>query len=738
LNKLKRTRNWAKKAWPLIVAVIVTLVGLALWPVFTAPPGDLGVQQKPMIRQLIYPTFGNPAIVSKGGAMTIEFDPRDRDFHKWLKTMTNFQVTASTADGVYPVTVALPVQSAKKGPSARWPEYAGRKVYLVTVVVPRSLPQDLYNLVVSGVMDGQEVSDFQPHALSAVDQYKDRFSFCQLTDIHVFGPECTFGSAVYHDRTGRPNGVDLNRKGAVYYEKAIQQINTVKPDFCIFTGDYMFGQSYLLLDQGDPWGLTTEYEYEMMWFYQETMKLDVPVFLTPGNHDSFAEGQLAAHEDWFQNWRDLFGPVYHSFDYGDYHFLALNAQDWPVKDRTLQDLSVAIQSEKYKGQFDGNGDKYEPGVSIERLAKIDESKFTGQLKWMRDDLAAHQGSKMRIVATHQDPWRKDGSGTMWASAGSDATGMFGAIKSALGFAGKYGDGAGRLAAVRLMSEYRVGLEVSGHFHSDNIEVFPWADGTGQVIDANTTCVQFNVDGPSGSYPGYRRVWINNGKVESVNYAEPQWSYPLFAGTNVGGTTDLSKLETPAVSVAFVPAPGTATDVAATFTNSLAKPLPAAFCEFPMPNLTGGYYYQIAGGTLGESRDDGSGAAGHRVFAVYANVAPGENRAVRVFKSAAPDNIAPTGGLTINNGAPTTASGSVVLQFSASDSGGSGLKDMMVSNSPDFTGARWERYESAIPWDLAGDDDGVRTVYVKFRDNAMPANVSAVAQASITFNPPPTK
>jgi predicted MPP superfamily phosphohydrolase len=735
---VKRVLRWMLKSWPMIAVVVASLVGLILWPVLSRPPADLGVQHQARINEIMYPTFGNPAIIVKGSALRVEFDPRNRDFGASFIKMKKFVVSAQTSNGAYPIILRLPVTSFRAGTSSQWPEYAGedRRIYLVDVTVPPSAPVDLYNLTVSGQIDATSaITDKQPHALQAVDQYKDHFSFCQLTDIHVFGPECIFGSAVYHDRGERQNGGDPGRTGAVYYQKAISEMNLMKPDFCVFTGDYMFGESYFLKDQGDPWGETTEYEYEMLWFYQETMKLDVPVFMILGNHDSLSEDHEAAHEDWFENWRRLFGPLYHSFDYGDYHFLALNSQDWPVRDRTLVDYDIAIQTEKYKGQFSKGGDRWAKGVSTKRLEAIDEKKFGGQLKWMKDDLASHQDSKMRVVLTHQDPWRKAGSGTMWASAGSDSTGFFGKVKSVLGFGGIYGNGAGRLAAVKLMSQYKVALELSGHFHSDNVEKFPWADGTGECVCANTTCTQFNVDGLSNSYPGYRRIWVSNGKLESYNYKDPKWSYPLYAGTNVGGTTDLSKLEAQAIASTVSPPPGDATDVTLTIGNSLIKPLPDACAEFPMPYVSGSKYYRVIGGRLGESQDtnnSNSTVPGRKILQVYTDVRPQEVKSVRVVLSSSADTEAPSGSMTINNGGPIATSRDVMLHIIAADSGGSGLDKMMISNSPDFQGAEWETYRRSVIWRLADGDSGPRTVYVKFEDNAMPPNISAPAAASVSY------
>jgi len=734
---MRSSKGVARKAlaiWPLIVVLVVSVFGTLAFPYFSTRR-DLGIQKKPLIKQLIYPTFGNPAIVKKGTEMVVEFDPRNRKFNDPFIPVKGFSARARTSVDPYPVTVGLKVSQARIGTSARWPEYAARagtdvRLYLVTVQVPQTLASDLYDLTVQGTLpNGKVMTDTQPHSLDAVNAFKDDYSFVQMTDIHMFGPELNYSFANYHLRGERANGFDPRRKGAVYFDREIEQINIVKPDFCVFTGDFMYGQAYLLQDQARPWGLTTEYEYEMLWFYQETMKLDVPVFTTLGNHDSFAEGpDEGAHEDWFDNWRRIFGPLYHSFDYGDYHFLALNSQDWPLADRVLTDYDVSIQSIKYKGQFRGGGDAWATGVDRQRLAAIDDKALTGQLGWMRDDLAAHQGSKMRVVATHQDTWRKQGTGMMWASQLAPSVGIFNSLKSSIGFAG-YGDGAGRLAAVKLFSEYKVDLEISGHLHSDYVETLPWLDGSGQMVSANTTCSQFAVDAPSNTYPGYRLIKVRNGKLASVNYAEPQWSYPFYAGTKVGGITDLGKLYTPAIESIFAKGPGGGATLM--IKNHLDKPLVGAFRKIAVPYLADGRYYTISGGRIEAAHDSSADDPTHRVYYVRTDVAPGETKVVNLSPSRAPYGTPPSGGVSINGGAPSTASNSVVLTLTASDGQGPGVKDMVISNSADFRGAVWQSYQAVSAWTLSGGGAGSRTVYVKYRDYSMPPNVSAASQAVTT-------
>ena len=736
MSSLAKLTRKAVAVWPLILVLVATMFGVAAWPYFSGRK-DLGIQKKPLIQELIYPTFGNPAIVKKGTQLVVEFDPRNRDFTQPFQRVRNFSALARTSCDPNPLEADLDVVSSKVGTSTRWPEYqprAGRdmRIYLVTLSVPASLPVDLYDLTVEGSLpEGERLQDRQPHALEAVDRYKDDLTICQMTDIHVYGPELDYPFANYYMRGKRQGGIRPGRKGAVYYQKEIAQINTIKPDFCVFTGDYMYGQEYFLQDQERPWGLTTEYEYEMLWFYQETLKLDVPVFMAIGNHDSFAEGDEGAHEDWFENWRRIFGPLYHSFDYGDYHFLALNSQDWPVAQRTLVDYDVSIQSEKYKGQFLGGGDAWAPGVDSARIAAINDAGLTGQLGWMRDDLAAHQGSRLRVVLTHQDPWRQQGSGLMWASGKASKGDLMSGVKSALGFAGVYGNGAGRLAAIKLMSEYGVALELSGHLHSDFVETMPWLGGSGAMISANTTCSQFAIEGPSNSYPGYRLIQIRSGKVVSVNYAEPRWSYPFFAGTNVGGVTDLGKLTVPAIETSVTGKAGSRVEVV--IKNHLAKPIEGAFVRVPVSYLSRGGYFAVSGGHIEAAHDSGDEHPAVRTFYLVTDVPAGKTAVVTLTRAASPDHQAPAGAVQVNGGARATGALAVTLDVAASD-GGAGVKDMMISNTGDFEDAEWQECRPQSEWTLAAGGPGPRAVYVKLRDYAMPANVSQAFTATVLYAP----
>jgi 3',5'-cyclic AMP phosphodiesterase CpdA len=702
-----------------VVTSVFMMVGPAVGTASAHIGSRLGIQDTPKIKTLIYPTIGNPVIIRKGVDFTLEYDPRKGDATLPVPSITAFKANITTTNEPFPVTRTLGVVSFEQAFSKVWPNLSGYTVYRVTVKVPAGAIEHLYDLKVYAKTGGVWKNNAQPHAVQVVNAYKDQFSFCQLTDIHMFGPELNRFYVNQKERGARPP----NGPGAVYYQKAIAQVNLQKPDFCVFTGDYDYCQAYYTQNEGAPWGTCTEYEFEASWFYDETLKLDVPVFMVPGNHDSYNEGVEGAKEDGQENWKKLFGPLNYTFDYGDYHFLALDTMDWPAELRiSFNWFWIVLQPYKYKGQLRGGGDPYADGEHFELVPP--EDTFTGQLAWMRDDLKAHQGSRMRVVAMHHDPMKT--SGHQWKD--DPILGM--------------GNGEGRMAGVQLMREYDVALTVSGHDHWDGYTTVDWLSGGGQVKFVNTTSVEFQADGDSPYYPGYRRIWINDGQVESFNYVDPMYSYPVYDGTNVGGTTNLHNLSTPAIESSFSSgAPWNSEDVSCTVNNHLSKPLPAALLDFPMPYLSGGYYYVVQNGSVGEVYDNSDTAPDHRTFEVSSDVNAGESKTVRVYKSAGADLASPTGTLQINGGAPSTPSRAVTLGITAADTG-SGVKDMMVSNSSTFKNAVWEDFNPTRAWTLAAGAAGTRKVYVQIRDMAMPGN-TVVLTASIKYVPvaqvaPPVK
>ncbi len=94
-----------------------------------------------------------------------------------------------------------------------------------------------------------------------------------------------------------------------------------------------------------------------------------------------------------------------------------------------------------------------------------------------------------------------------------------------------------------------------------------------------------------------------------------------------------------------------------------------------------------------------------------------------------DKRKPAGGITIEGGAAYATSTGADLSILGSD-GGSGVKEMWISNDSGFSAGNWETFAVSKSWSLtAGDGD--KTVYIKLRDNA--GNISNVYEDSIILD-----
>ncbi|MEN7549165.1 hypothetical protein AAG747_14675 [Rapidithrix thailandica] len=83
-------------------------------------------------------------------------------------------------------------------------------------------------------------------------------------------------------------------------------------------------------------------------------------------------------------------------------------------------------------------------------------------------------------------------------------------------------------------------------------------------------------------------------------------------------------------------------------------------------------------------------------------------------------------VVIDNGAPKThhLDKMVELKLLASDA-----QQMIISNHSSFKGGRWRLYQERIPnWRLDGEEDGYKSIYVRFKDKA--GNVSSTYKADI--------
>ncbi len=94
-----------------------------------------------------------------------------------------------------------------------------------------------------------------------------------------------------------------------------------------------------------------------------------------------------------------------------------------------------------------------------------------------------------------------------------------------------------------------------------------------------------------------------------------------------------------------------------------------------------------------------------------------------------DTSPPTGSVAIDGGAEYTTGPSVTISLAADDDSGT-VCDMQISGDGVFDAEPWEPFSATAAWTLAGDD-GLKTVYARFRDPS--GNVSDTVAAMIDLD-----
>jgi 3',5'-cyclic AMP phosphodiesterase CpdA len=371
---------------------------------------------------ITYPLSTVPVIIEQGGQFTLQFEAPDFDaVYAYISTayepvVEEFWLTLDTA-------------------------WFSIDTWYINATIPSIVPEELYNVSLLLNRDDILLSAHQPRAVSVVKELSDSFSFIHITDFHV----------------GDPRGFTESIRETLGYKsikRCIHEINLLHPDFVIISGDLVFGQLY--------W---KEYSKEYPKCYEMLQMFDVPTYVAPGNHD----GYKRPFEDGLEFWQHYFGPLYYSFDYGDYHFMAINSYDFSAIPRLSLSFFV-----------------FSWGGSIR-----DE-----QLQWITEDLAAHEPTLSFMFMHHNPLWETKNQGFLRL---------------------KYKN---REALLSLIDQYGVDMVLAGHVHFDNVTT------VNNTIFITTTTPESSISREDG-YWGYRLITIENGAIVSYNYKEPKYSIPSY-------------------------------------------------------------------------------------------------------------------------------------------------------------------------------------------------------------------
>lgn len=313
--------------------------------------------------------------------------------------------------------------------------------YHLIVSVPPETPEELYNLTILIDVDNTFYYTTSPRAVKVLTKFPHNFTFAHITDFHI----------------GDPRGFRENINQTLGWKsikKCIEEINLLQPDFVIISGDLVYGQLY-------PYEYSREYKkcYEILQLF------DVPTFLCPGNHD----GYKRYREDGLDFWQTYFGPLYYSFDYGNYHFTAINSYDAPAPLRSCL-LFIPLNWGGYISDL--------------------------QLHWIETDFASHQNQSL-FVFLHHNP--------LWETLNESFTGLSYLNRKELQI---------------LAKTYGVEMVLAGHIHQDSVQV------VNETVYLTTTTPGSETRNEDG-YWGFRMIDIKNGKVVSYNYKEPKYSIPTY-------------------------------------------------------------------------------------------------------------------------------------------------------------------------------------------------------------------
>ncbi|MBW6513976.1 MAG: metallophosphoesterase [Candidatus Syntrophosphaera sp.] len=177
---------------------------------------------------------------------------------------------------------------------------------------------ELYDLRVNA---SGGIEDVTANAVRVIPTRKSSFYFVHITDLHL--PTRIY----YPDYSYDTDSTSVND-----FRSVIQDINLINPEFVLLTGD--------LLNEGELENFAGQHWYG--WTQRLLEELEVPVFVTAGNHDiggwnATPPPQGSARRNWWRyfGWPWLDNPDSnwprhtqdYDFFYGDLHFIGLEAYD---------------------------------------------------------------------------------------------------------------------------------------------------------------------------------------------------------------------------------------------------------------------------------------------------------------------------------------------------------------------------------------------------------------------------
>lgn len=382
----------------------------------------------PKISAIIAPLATVPSIVTDGSTMRIELAAE--------RVATPGTATASLRPSFGTAKPVLPLTVTGVQPSVASTLWRGeRTVHALTVSIPTLggvVVEDLYDLRVE--WDGG--ADQQPRAVKIVDEHPAKPRFVIIADPSVGDPRAIQEGVEDLQAGAGPDPLLENTNATIgdppfenrwkAFVKTIEEVNLVRPDFVLVAGDLNFG----------IYPEAINYEYEES--YRLINTIEVPTFLSPGNHDlyhfDYDRSGRPSTTDGLNLWKLYYGPTYYSVDAGPaLRIASFNTYDWADGDRP---------------PFVIPGDASTRSGGMIRQAQFD---------WIANDLRTYRAANptsMIVTFAHHDPsWM--GRRHPWP-------------------------GLNRLELRDLLAEVRAGVHFAGHTHDDRVARYH----QGNIVETN--------------------------------------------------------------------------------------------------------------------------------------------------------------------------------------------------------------------------------------------------------------
>jgi hypothetical protein len=254
--------------------------------------------------------------------------------------------------------------------------------------VPWFVPEFVYNLIAVGLLQkqyGDEVIDKLRRELKSVGWVSES--------------EAYLDSTVYdaYSRYLRQEG--LNNLDATI-RTAFSEINGLSPDFVINSGDLI-----LESNRGTAQAIQRWFDY-----YRDIEKnIEAPVYNTIGNNELAGTERL----DFLPSqpgygkrlYKKNLGPTHFSFDYGQFHFVALDTHSKVIQKDRLPDKDLDLNDDVRNDESWSYG-KMTPDIS----------------QWLDQDLLAHQDQTLVVV--NHEPFHFDPDWPFEEDQSADDDGLF--------------------------------------------------------------------------------------------------------------------------------------------------------------------------------------------------------------------------------------------------------------------------------------------------------------------------